>query len=69
VASAWPTHVESLRTRLFDHMDVSTSIDQVARALADMAGQFDGYESTATWRPPSLKALIGASDAAGTEDS
>jgi DNA-binding MarR family transcriptional regulator len=43
VASAWPTYVESLRARLFDHMEVST-IDQVARALAGVAGRFDGYE-------------------------
>jgi DNA-binding MarR family transcriptional regulator len=42
-ASAWPTYVESLRARLFDHIEAST-IDQITRALADVAGRYDGYE-------------------------
>ncbi len=43
VTSAWPTYVESLRSRLFDHLEFST-IDQLARALAVVVGRYDSDE-------------------------
>jgi DNA-binding MarR family transcriptional regulator len=38
--AAWPVHLESVRTRFFDHMD-ATSIEVVAHALSGVADQLD----------------------------
>lgn len=38
--TAWPVHLESVRTRFFDHMDES-SAKVVARALSDVADQLE----------------------------
>lgn len=36
VRAAWPVHLESVRTRVFDHMDPA-SVAKAAQALADVA--------------------------------
>ena len=38
--AAWPVHLQSVRTRFFDHMD-ATSIELVCRALSVVADQLD----------------------------
>ena len=38
--TAWPTHLASVRTRVFDHVDPAT-VRRAARALSDIAAQLD----------------------------
>jgi hypothetical protein len=38
--AAWPVHLESVRTRFFDHMD-TTEIKLVAAALSGVADQLE----------------------------
>jgi DNA-binding MarR family transcriptional regulator len=39
--AAWPVHLESVRTRFFDHMN-ATSIEVVAHAMSVVADQLEG---------------------------
>ena len=38
--TAWPTHLASVRTRVFDHVDPATT-KKAARALSEVAAQLD----------------------------
>ena len=43
--AAWPVHVESVRTRFFDHVD-PTSLKAIAEALAGVADRLDDCSRT-----------------------
>jgi DNA-binding MarR family transcriptional regulator len=45
--AAWPVHLESVRTRFFDHMD-ATSLEIVALALSVVADQLDDSSPVGT---------------------
>jgi DNA-binding MarR family transcriptional regulator len=39
--TAWPTHLASVRTRVFDHVDPAT-VKKAAQALSEVAAQLEG---------------------------
>jgi len=41
--SAWPTHLESARRRVFDHID-GTAVPQIAQALRGVAARLDDQD-------------------------
>ena len=41
---AWPTHLESARSRVFDHID-GTAVPQIAQALRGVAARLDDHDS------------------------
>ena len=43
--SAWPTHLESARSRVFDHID-GTAVPQIAQALRAVAARLDDQDPT-----------------------
>jgi DNA-binding MarR family transcriptional regulator len=47
--AAWPVHLESVRTRFFDHME-PTLVEVVAHALSEVADQFEDESSAGRGR-------------------